>query len=88
MDGGWIFWVIFGVVMWMAFAGPRGAWACGGSRRRRHRRASDEVERLKGELDASQQQIAALKARLEAVETIVTDEEVQLRREFDALQRG
>ena len=81
----WIFWMVFGLAMWGMFG--RGGWACNGkSRRRRHSRASQEVDQLKAELDASQQQIAALKRRLEAVETIVTDEEAQLRREFDQLR--
>lgn len=85
----WLFWPLFGVAMWFVFA--RGG-SC--ASRRRHRRdgvsareASNEVARLKAELDASHQQIEALKRRLEAVETIVTDEEAQLRRDFDRLAR-
>ncbi|MEO0983298.1 MAG: hypothetical protein AAFX03_11680 [Pseudomonadota bacterium] len=93
MDGvSWIFWPIIGVLMMMAFCGPNS------KRHRRRRRSpetgepaygprkSEEVERLKAELEASQAQIAALKSRLEAVETIVTDEENELRREFRKLQ--
>ena len=89
MESSWIFWMVFGIAMWMVFAGPRTAWGCNGSsrKRRRNSRAGAEVDRLKAELDASQQQIAALKRRLEAVETIVTDEEAQLRREFDQLSQ-
>lgn len=95
MDGGgfwehsWVFWLIFGFAM-MGMFGGRSGWACGSPRSRRtHRsRSSEEITRLKAELDASHEQIAALKRRLEAVETIVTDEETALRREFDALQRG
>ena len=45
-----------------------------------------EVERLEAELNASTAQIETLKARLNAVETIVTDEEHQLRREFRKLR--
>ena len=44
--------------------------------------------RLKQELEDSQAQINALKTRLEAVETIVTDEEAELRREFYKLQNS
>ena len=83
----WI-WVMFGVGMWFLFA-RGGAWSCSGSRRsRRTREASGEVARLKAELATSTAQIEALKRRLEAVETIVTDEEAALRREFDSLSRA
>ena len=84
----WIFWPLFGVAMWFVFA-RGGAWSCSGNRRsRRSREASGEVARLNAELDASMAQIEVLKRRLEAVETIVTDEEAALRREFDSLQRA
>lgn len=82
----WIFWTVFGFAMWAFFANPRfyrGQRGCG---RRSRSSKSSEIARLKEELDASQSQIAGLKARLEAVETIVTDEENELRREFRRLQ--
>ena len=83
----WLMWTLFGVAMWVILAGKGG---CARSRRgrRSQARSGDEIARLKAELDASHEQIAALRARLEAVETIVTDEEEQLRREFDRLQRA
>ncbi len=84
----WILWPLFGFAMWMLFA--KGG-ACSSRRRSRDgvnaREASNEVARLKAELDASHAQIEGLKRRLEAVETIVTDEEAQLRRDFDRLAR-
>ncbi|MCI4645728.1 MAG: hypothetical protein MRY64_13190 [Hyphomonadaceae bacterium] len=86
----WILWPLFGFAMWMIFA--KGG-ACSHRRGRRRdgvsaREASNEVARLKAELEASHAQIEGLKRRLEAVETIVTDEEAQLRRDFDALARS
>lgn len=83
----WMFWMLFGFGMWMLMSRGGSCGRSGGSRRRRYREASGEVERLKAELDFSQQQIASLKARLEAVETIVTDEDLALRREFAAMER-
>ncbi|MEO0817635.1 MAG: hypothetical protein AAFX86_10055 [Pseudomonadota bacterium] len=43
---------------------------------------------LKAQLQSRDGQIDLLTRRLEALETIVTDEDRRLRREFDALQRG
>lgn len=85
----WMFWPLFGVAMWFLFA--RGG-ACSSRRRSSRdgvsaREASHEVARLKAELEASHAQIEGLKRRLEAVETIVTDEEARLRRDFDSLAR-
>lgn len=93
MDGAWPWWawMLLGLTVWSLMGSRRGA-SCSrsGKRNRRHRRSasgkSAEIARLKQELDESQSQIAALKARLEVVETIVTDEETELRREFRRLQ--
>ena len=85
-DYSWILWIIL-PFLFFSMAGRRGAWGCAPrSHRTRASRKSEEIVRLKQELEASQEQINALKARLEAVETIVTDEETELRREFYKLQ--
>ncbi|MEL7030741.1 MAG: hypothetical protein AAGL97_13835 [Pseudomonadota bacterium] len=85
-DNSWILWMAIPFMFFM-FAGRGSNWACAPrSRRRSHARKSEEISRLKQELEDSQAQINALKSRLEAVETIVTDEEVELRREFYKLQ--
>lgn len=89
MDGSWPWWVW--MIFFFGFMSFIGGWrgSCGPSSSRRSRRsaeASNEIARLKAELDNSHAQIAALKSRLEAVETIVTDEENELRREFRKLQ--
>lgn len=86
-DNSWILWVIIPFMI-MAFSGRGSAWGCAPKSRRSHSRKSEEIERLKQELEASQSQIDALKSRLEAVETIVTDEEAELRREFHKLQNS
>lgn len=87
-DNAWIVWMVIPFVFLM-FAGRGNGWACAPrSRRRSHERKSEEISRLKQELEASQVQIDALKSRLEAVETIVTDEETELRREFYKLQNS
>ncbi len=87
-DNSWIFWMII-PFMFLMFAGRGGNWRCDQPRRRRsHARKSEEISRLKQELEDSQAQINALKTRLEAVETIVTDEETELRREFYKLQNS
>ncbi len=87
-DNSWILWMIIPLMFFM-FAGRGGQWACAPmSRRSRHARKSEEIARLKQELEDSQTQISALKSRLEAVETIVTDEEAELRREFYKLQNS
>lgn len=87
----WFVWMIMGFGLWMVFAGPKAVGRCG-PRRRSHSRSSAEksaeIDRLRKELDAAQNQIGALRSRLEAVETIVTDEEAELRREFRRLQEG
>ena len=85
-DNAWIFWIIIPFLFFMT-AGRRGAWGCSPrSEHSRPSRKSEEISRLKRELETSQAQISALKSRLEAVETIVTDEETELRREFYKLQ--
>jgi len=73
----------------MAFA-RGGACSRRGSGRRgeRARRDSAEVAHLKSQLEARDGQIDLLTRRLEALETIITDEDRRLRREFEALQRG
>jgi len=87
-DNSWIWWMVIPFMFFM-FAGRRGAWGCAPrDRHRSHSRKSEEIQRLKQELEDSQAQINALKSRLEAVETIVTDEEAELRREFYKLQNG
>lgn len=87
-DNSWFLWMIIPLMFFM-FAGRGGQWACAPrSRRSRHARKSEEIARLKQELEDSQTQISALKSRLEAVETIVTDEEAELRREFYKLQNS
>ncbi|MEL7541323.1 MAG: hypothetical protein AAGJ51_10500 [Pseudomonadota bacterium] len=87
-DNAWILWMVIPFMVFM-FAGRGGNWGCAPrSRRRSHQRKSEEISRLKQDLEESQAQIHALKSRLEAVETIVTDEEAELRREFYKLQNG
>ena len=87
-DNAWILWMVIPFMFFM-FAGRGGQWICAPrSRRRSHSRKSEEISRLKQELEESQAQINALKSRLEAVETIVTDEEAELRREFYKLQNS
>lgn len=83
-SNGWMIWLL--IPLFFMMMGPRSGRACGS--RRRSSRSKDEIARLKDELETSQSQISALKARLEAVETIVTDEEAELRREFYKLQQS
>ena len=86
MDYSWMIWLLI----------PAFFMCTGGRSRRRSYRSdrhnsshrSEEITRLKQELAASQSQIDALKTRLEAVETIVTDEEAELRWEFHKLQEN
>ena len=87
-DYSWMFWMII-PFLFFSMAGRNGAWQCP-PRSRRHRSSAknEEIARLKQELETSQEQINALKSRLEAVETIVTDEETELRREFYKLQNS
>lgn len=86
-NNSWIIWMIIPFLFCM-FA-SRGAHGGRRSRSRQHdSRKSEEIARLKTELEESQAQINALKSRLEAVETIVTDEEAELRREFYKLQNS
>ncbi|MEM0985485.1 MAG: hypothetical protein AAGJ32_04500 [Pseudomonadota bacterium] len=90
MDSAWP-WIFFGIGMWFLFGPNRwGARRCGSKRSKRERTAQEhaDVARLKEALADSHAQIDALKARLEAVETIVTDEERILRREFSALDEA
>ncbi len=83
----WLIWTLIGFAVVGMFSGKEG---CSGRRSKRPRTSasSDEIAQLKSDLDASHQQIGALKARLEAVETILTDEELQLRREFEQLRHA
>lgn len=82
----WVIWLI--IPLFFMTAGRKGSiWGCS-SPRQRSSRSQDEITRLKNELETSQAQIDALKSRLEAVETIVTDEEMELRREFYKLQQS
>lgn len=88
-DNSWIMWMIIPFLFFMMAGRGAGNWGCAPrSRRRSHRHKSEEITRLKRELEDSQTQINALKSRLEAVETIVTDEEIELRREFYKLQNS
>ncbi|MEM7766653.1 MAG: hypothetical protein AAF253_04105 [Pseudomonadota bacterium] len=94
MDGVWP-WLLFGFVMWLIFSnddskGDKGRSACGGRRGRSKRReeANAEILRLREALAESHSQIDALKARLEAVETIITDEDRSLRKAFQDLERA
>lgn len=88
-DNSWIMWMIIPFLFFMMSGRGSGSWGCAPrSRRRSHNRKSEEIARLKQELEDSQTQINALKSRLEAVETIVTDEETELRREFYKLQNS
>ena len=88
MDG-WIWLLVPGFIIWMAMS-KGGACSRRGSRRE-HRASRDdsaEVAHLKSQLEARDGQIDLLTRRLEALETIITDEDRRLRGEFDALQRG
>ncbi|MBR9835343.1 MAG: hypothetical protein GYB42_09170 [Alphaproteobacteria bacterium] len=86
MEHSWMLWLL--IPAFFMFAGGRSCYPSGRRRHRSSSRSSEEVARLKAELAASQDQINALKSRLEAVETIVTDEEAELRWEFHKLQKG
>mgnify|MGYP001792095212 CR=1 FL=1 len=68
----WILWMII-PFLFFSMAGRNGNWGCAPRSRRSSSRKSEEIARLKQELEASQTQTDALKSRLEAVETIVTD---------------
>lgn len=87
----WVFWMLAGFAFW--FFAMRGG-ACSGrkSRSRRHQaplsRERDEVARLEAELEASRGQVDLLTRRIEALETILTDQERDLRHQFDDLQRA
>lgn len=90
MDGAWP-WILFGFVMWLVFAGGgKGRYGCSSKRKRAEvaRQDTSETVRLREALADSHAQIDALKSRLEAVETIVTDEERNLRREFRNLEQS
>lgn len=82
----WIWWMIIPFMFCMLAS--RDGYRYRSRRSRRSHRKSEEIARLKQELEESQSQINALKTRLEAVETIVTDEEAELRREFYKLQNS
>ena len=85
----WVFWMLAGFAFW--FFALRGK-ACGSPRARRNPRRDQgdaaEVAHLRAQLESRDGQIDLLTRRLEALETIITDEDRRLRREFDALQRG
>ena len=88
-DNSWILWMIIPFLFFTMAGRGAGNWGCAPrSQRRSQSRKSEEIARLKQELEDSQTQINALKSRLEAVETIVTDEEIELRREFYKLQNS
>lgn len=87
----WVFWMLAGFAFWF-FAMRGGSCSSRRSGSKRGKRAfqddSAEVAHLKAQLQSRDGQIDLLTRRLEALETIVTDEDRRLRREFDALQRG
>jgi len=96
MDGAWP-WIIGFIALWLIFGkGGRAGTRCRHRRARQDRPAgapatgpaTGEVDRLREELAGSQAQVAALTARLEVLETIITDEERALRREFRELERA
>lgn len=87
-NGDWWVWLVVGLVLWGIFANGEGC-SSESPRRRRKRRSREErseVEALKAELAASAKQIETLTARLNAVETIVTDDERELRKAFRGLE--
>lgn len=91
MDGVWP-WIIGFFVLWLVFGG-RGKAGRSCSRRSRPGKVTthqetEELHRLREALADSHAQIATLTSRLEAIETIVTDEERALRREFRDLERA
>lgn len=86
----WVFWMLAGFAFW--FFAMRGG-ACSGRKSRSRRSAPDyqerdEVASLKAELEASHGQVDLLTRRIEALETILTDQDRELRRQFDDLQRA
>ena len=86
----WVFWMLAGFAFW--FFAMRGGACSGRKSRSRHRTPDDreynEVARLEAELEASRGQVDLLTRRIEALETILTDQERDLRRQFDDLQRA
>ncbi len=86
MDYSWMIWLL--IPAFFMCTGRRSRRRSSRSERYDSPRRSEEITRLKAELAASQSQIDALKTRLEAVETIVTDEEAELRWEFHKLQES
>lgn len=86
MEHSWMLWLL--IPAFFMFAGGGRCYPRNQRRYRSSSARSEEVSRLKAELAASQKQIDALKSRLEAVETIVTDEEAELRWEFHKLQKS
>lgn len=88
-DGNWWGWLIFGLILWGVFSNSGSCSSEEPHSRRRKRRSREErseVEALKAELAASAKQIETLTARLNAVETIVTDDERELRKAFRGLE--
>lgn len=80
-------WAVFGVAMWFIFAGKGSCSSTGeGRTTQRRERATSEIDRLKAELDASHAQVASLRKRLETLETIIADEDRELRRQFADLE--
>lgn len=86
MDYSWMVWLL--IPAFFMCTGSRRSHYSGRRSRHSSSRRSEEISRLKTELAASQDQIDSLKARLEAVETIVTDEEADLRWQFSKLQES
>ena len=85
---GWWLWFIIPLLIW-GFGGWSEKGRCSKRKRRSHPETrSKEITRLRQELAESHHQIDALKTRLEALETIVTDEEADLRWQFHKLQQG
>lgn len=81
----WVFWLAAPVLFCM-YANRKSNSDYAPRTRSQKRYRADEVERLERELEDSRAEIDALKSRLEAVETIVTDQDLELRREFHKLQ--
>src|SRR5687767_11430247 len=86
-------WILFAMLLWVLFTGPRKLWACDGRAsadephdsidrpRRRANRA--DLESALAERDAL---IAKLEERVRVLERIATDDSARLRAEIDALR--
>ena len=86
-------WILFAMLMWMLFTGPRRLWACDGrgsadeardpGERPRRRANRADLESALAERDAL---IAKLEERVRVLERIATDDSARLRDEIDALR--